>query len=388
MACPSCGALVPSGKDTCACGYHLKLRRNLSSLRDTITRAALPEGVRTDGSTYTSRREKVQQHQSETRRTLRKTLIVTLVCAGLLVLSFFVFLMNVFRVPSLETLRENEGIRPPTEFLTSFHPYHAGETVELAIPLQEIAVQMIEFTPEQNADVDAVRAHFASTFEIPYLVLERPLMGRRAHAILHALEDQRGTFGPDAWTRPLPVTTLVLHRERMQAEQEGYLRGVLLDFEGRQEEVVRAIRLEIEERARQFHLLEQRRKQLQDQLRDRYVDHGRIHAALERLVPPLEKRMRIRGTLGFIPVRQSALLASGTNYGRALIGNGTRVPQQPLFLDPEQEETPAESREFWFFCPVIRVTSFMIETMEPPPPPDDIPAEEDSYEAPYAEEQY
>lgn len=328
--------------------------------------AALPEGTRLDGSTYKSRREKVKEHQSETRRTLRKTLLVTLICAAVLVLSFVVFLMNVFRVPSLDTLRENEGIRPPTEFLSSFHPYHVGETVNLTLPLHLLTVEEIDFTPEGN-NRDAIRAQFASTVELPYIPLERPLLGRRAQAVRHALESGRGTFGADAWTSPLPVSRLVLHRENMQPAMEGYLRGVLLDFEGRQEEAVRALQTETEERDRQMRLLEQRRRQLQEQLRDPYIDHTRIHEALERLTPPPQKRMRIRGTLGFIPVRQTALLEGETNYGRALIGNGTRVPRQILYLDPEQEETPPEAREYWFFCPVLRVSSFLMETVEIPP---------------------
>lgn len=361
--CPSCGESVPFGKDTCACGYHLKLKRNLSSLRNTISQASLPDGVRADGSTYTTRREKVQEHQAETRRTLRKTLLVTLVCAGLLAVSFVVFLMNVFRLPSLETLRENDNIRPPTEFLTSFHPYHAGETVSLLVPLETIRREPLEHTPPSDSEPRKAWTHFADMVQLPFLALDRPLFGTRAQAVLRALEHQDGTFRLEALRRALPVTEVILYREGGTPSAEGYLRGVLLDFGGREGELLQSIQQEREEHRTQTARYRHRREQLEAQLREPHADRGRIEGLLEQLSPPVERRVRLTGRLGFVPMGQTDLLQAGTKYGRVVVGGGTRIPERQAFLDPEQEAAPSPSGELWYFCPVIRVASFTFESV-------------------------
>lgn len=352
---------MPFGKDTCACGYHLKLRRNLSSLRDTITRAALPEGVRADGSTYTSRREKVQEHQSETRRTLRKTLIVTLVCAGLLVISLLVFLMNVFRIPSLETLRENDGIRPPTEVLVSFHPYYVDETVSLTVPTEAIRREPITYPPPPDTEARQVWAHFATHARLPVLPMERPLFGTRAEAVLQVLQGQEGTFRLEALRRALPVSTLMVYRQAGMPTEEGYLRGVLLDFGGREEELIRAIQQEQEEYRKQYLRYEHRREQLEKQVLDPHADRMRAHQMLRQLSAPVHRRIRLTGRLGFIPVGQDDLLQSATRYGRVVLGGGSRIPDQAVPEEAEQETVPSISSPLWFFCPVIRVAAFAFE---------------------------
>lgn len=358
VPCPSCGK--PIEGDVLVC-YHCKYNVNLagrlmkqSPLAGAIKEASLPAGVRADGSTYKTRKEKIEEHVASGRLRGRALIVAALFVLSIPLIRIFAAVRESVRIPGLQELRTQETIpSPANDNIRSWHPYYTGVTLRPEFMLDRLQIRPLVFSRSIDEELDA-GAVLAESLSLPVAHLPRNIGWQRAEAIRRAVERIGGAYTPSAIHGGFTQRNPVLWREAPDLREAGSLRGVVLDFGPRQQEEIQriqeALREEQEAEIQFYRRIEEARARAEE-----YGMFMRLPELIREAGPPRKRLVRVEGILTFIPIREDRLQGGAGSYADAL-RTGADFVRYPGGGGREEgvEKFPAER---WFFVPVLQVSA-------------------------------
>ncbi len=323
--CKSCGQAVSAKAVSCPhCNHNLRLRRKLS-LAAAIESAGRDPGVRADGTRFETYKDKAQSRAEKGLKIQQGIWVVVVLVIAFCGIVTWVIMHGSYWGDSLDKLRADGQIKPPSSSPSSFHPYNAGLKVNLKIPLQEIQIVQPKF-PDGGSSTKIASSAFAQACTLPGAAagsdrrgnLSYMVLGSPALRVQYEIEKLGGTFSPDALAGGIKVPggKLAIWRQAASLDQQGALSGALLDFGPAYETWI---------------------ENLEEEMR-KAKKRGRA------------RRLELQGTLSFIASHRSCLKGGTGSYADALHEGLTRVPS-PASTAGE----PPPGSDAHYYHPVIIV---------------------------------
>lgn len=322
------------GEVSCGqCGYHLKLKRRMS-LGTALRKISETETTSTGASL-----KRVGQIEENCREGRKNAFRMILVLAVVFVILGLVFAMNFHLLvapPPLASLVDRSNVPPLGENLRSIHPYYAGRTVSMVIPLDKLFVQDVNL-PELTGTPEHDWSRFAHALELPYFAAPNPILDRYARSVIREITPLRSAFSLSAVeSGSVKLPQVMVLRGNENPDAPNYLQGALLDL-GKDYLATMQVLLDAKDR---LHL---HREQMR-----------RRAASLQDDAPPppgqhVPTNILVNATLTFIPVSRATLDAKSGDWGWAL------EKQIPFLLPHDVPFPEAKGKEgaIWYFCPVL-----------------------------------